>query len=114
MSILRCVLCPAAAGDSLAAGWTTRTLDGPVAYRSRLGGPLPPTPAGTHHLCPTCTTWLAGHRDRALPPAVVDGITATVAAAGLHPATARVLRRELVGIVRHLAEAFTHTRGPGE
>ncbi|MET7705449.1 hypothetical protein [Micromonospora sp. NPDC005413] len=112
----RCLICPAAAGQSLAIGWTTRTLRAPVIYRSALGGGTADTPAGEHRLCPTCSAWLPEHRDRMLPPAVLDGIEATVGAADLHPATARRLRLELVGMVRHLAEALTQpgntTPGP--
>lgn len=106
---IRCAFCPAAEPNALAAlahGWTARMLTRPVTYRSAFGD-LPPTPAGEHHLCPVCTEWLTDHRDRMLPPAVLAGITDTVDGAGLHPRTARRLRLELVGIVRHLADALT-------
>lgn len=101
------MICPAAIGAALAAGWTTQVLAGPVEYRSVFGGdPIPPTPAGTYHLCPACSDWLTAHRDRALPALVAASIDATVTAANLQPLTARRLRAELVGMVRHLAEAL--------
>lgn len=107
MTAYRCALCPAASGAALAAGWTTHTLAEPVAYRSIFTSePLPPTPAGTYHLCPACSDWLTDHRDRALPASVVASIDATLAAANLQPRTARRTRAEMVGMVRHLAEAL--------
>lgn len=108
MTIRLCAICPATADEALAADWTTRTLDEPVAYRSAFTSardPLPPVPAGKHDLCGDCSEWLADHRDRALPPGVVAGIDALTR--NQDPFTARYARRELVGMIRHLAEAFT-------
>ncbi|MEV7264186.1 hypothetical protein AB0N38_11605 [Micromonospora aurantiaca] len=108
---IHCVLCPATEPTALAAlahGWTPRVLAEPVTYRSVFGHGLPPTPAGEHSLCATCSAWLDNHRDRMLPVATLNAIDATIAAGGeLHPTTERRLRMELVGMVRHLAEALT-------
>ncbi|MEU9516609.1 hypothetical protein [Micromonospora sp. NPDC048169] len=107
---IHCVLCPAAEPTALAAlshGWTYRVLPEPVTYRSIFCGPMLPTPAGEHSVCATCSAWLADHRDRMLPVAVLDAIDAIIAAGvELHPATERRLRMELIGMVRHLADAL--------
>ncbi|MBQ1060049.1 hypothetical protein [Micromonospora sp. C41] len=102
-----CVLC-ATTADEPAAGWTVRTLSRPVTCRSTVGGPMPPTPAGEHQVCPTCSAWLTDHRDRMLPAAALAVIEAALTnTPGLHPTTERRLRLELVGMVRHLADALT-------
>lgn len=113
--MIACVFCPATEPSPLAAlahGWTSRTLDQPVTYRSAFGE-MPPTPAGEHNLCPACAAWLTDHRDRMLPIGVLDAIDATLDAqeeaegVAFHPTTARRLRLELIGMARHLAEALT-------
>lgn len=105
-SLIRCVLCPASTGAALAAGWTWRTLTQPVTYRSALGHDLPPTPAGYYALCAPCSAWLAdaGRQEKPLPPAVTAAIDVKVTDADLHPMTARRVRAEMVGMVRHLAD----------
>ncbi|MFB9238683.1 hypothetical protein ACFFWC_24670 [Plantactinospora siamensis] len=114
--MIRCVLCPAtepAAFAALCHGWTSRTTTEPVVYRSAFSaGPFAITPAGEHHLCPACTAWLADHRDRQLPEAVTASIAETIAGAELATETARYLRMELVGMVRHLAEALDQAEVP--
>lgn len=114
--MIRCLICAAAEPTALAAlarGWTSRMLTRPVTYRSLFGGPTGETPAGEHPLCPTCAAWLADHRDRMLPPAVlhtIDGIIEAQEEAegtAYPPDTARRVRMEMVGMFRHLADALT-------
>lgn len=107
MSTRECLICPATSGDAVAAGWTGCTLVEPVTYRSTFGGGLPPTPAGRYDICPACSAWLTDHRDRPLPDAVQEGIAKMAGSVDLTAPTARRLRMELVGIVRHLADAVT-------
>ncbi|MEU3112670.1 hypothetical protein ABZ652_01150 [Micromonospora chalcea] len=116
---IHCVLCPATEPTALAAlahGWTSWVLPEPVLYRSVFGKGLPATPAGEHSVCATCSAWLANHRDQMLPPATLEVIETAIRAAGmeLHPTSERRLRMEMVGMVRHLADALTAPGGDPE
>lgn len=100
----RCVLCSTAGSG---AGWTRHTLEVEVIYRSVFdSAPVGSTPPGEHAACPECSEWLTDHRDRPLPASIRASIADALAAADLHPTTARRVRAELTGMARWLAEAL--------
>jgi hypothetical protein len=103
--VIRCVLCPA---SSTAASWTTRTLAEPVALRNSFDHNAAIVLPGAVNVCGACSVWLSDpdRDEQALPAHLLEPIDLLVRAATPHAITARQLRADLIGQVRHLAAAL--------
>jgi hypothetical protein len=107
-----CAICSAVAGDD--GSWARWILPEDIHWRSAFthDGQEPPLPAGQYETCPTCTRWIPDSRTADLPAAVRQALDDTLTAASLHPITARHLRAELVGRLRHLAGQLQPDQAP--
>lgn len=104
--VVRCVLCPA---EGPGADWTARPLAEVVILRNSFSHDAGVVLPADYQACAACSAWLddPDRDEQALPAHLLEPVELLVKAATLDAITARQLRADLVGQVRHLAEALT-------